>query len=60
MMVDGFFIVCLQSYLKHTKPLVLEEDFVVLWRCDYGIQCRIPNRWIQIRTIICHNYLKLS
>jgi hypothetical protein len=43
--VDGFFVVRLQSYLKHAKPLVLEEDFVLLWRCDYGIQCRIPSGW---------------
>ena len=30
MMVDGFFVVRLQSYLKHAKPLVFEEHFVVL------------------------------
>jgi len=41
-MVDGFFVVWLQSYFKHTKLPVFEEDFVVLWRCNYGIQCRIP------------------
>ena len=46
MMVDGFFVIWLQSYLKHAKPLVLEEYFVVFWRCDYGVQCRIPSRWI--------------
>ena len=32
MMVDGFFVVWLQSYVKHTKALALEEDFVMLWR----------------------------
>lgn len=35
-MVDGFFVVRFQSYLKHAEPLVLKEDFIVLWRCDYG------------------------
>ena len=30
MMVDGFFVVWLQSYVKHTMALALEEDFVVL------------------------------
>ena len=34
MMVDGFFVVWLQSYVKHTKALALEEDFVMLWVCD--------------------------
>jgi hypothetical protein len=38
MMVDGFFVVWLQSYLKHANPLALEEDFVVLWCCDHGVQ----------------------
>ena len=28
MMVDGFFVVWLQSYVKHTKALALEKDFV--------------------------------
>jgi hypothetical protein len=46
MMVDGFFVVWLQSYVKHTKPLVLEEDFVVLWRSDHSVQRRVPSRWI--------------
>ena len=46
MMMDGFFVVCLQSYLKYAKPLVLEEDFVMLWGCDYGVQRRIPSRWM--------------
>jgi hypothetical protein len=23
-------------YVKHTKALALEEDFVMLWRCDHG------------------------
>ena len=32
MMVDGFFVVWLQSYVKHTKALALKEDFVMLWR----------------------------
>jgi hypothetical protein len=44
-MVDGFFVVMFQGYLKHAQPLVFKEDFVVLWRCDYGIQCRVPSRW---------------
>jgi hypothetical protein len=57
MMVDGFFVVWLQSYFKHAKPFVLEEGFVVLWRSDYGVQCRIPSKCIYIRTIICHDYL---
>ena len=56
MMVDGFFVVRLQSYLKHAKPLALKEDFVVLWRCDHGVQCRIPTGGVQIRTIICPGF----
>jgi hypothetical protein len=24
---------------------VFEEDFVVFWGCNYGIQCRIPGGW---------------
>jgi hypothetical protein len=40
MMVDGFFVVRLQGYLKHAKPLILEEDIVVFWRCDHGVQRR--------------------
>jgi len=31
MMMDGLFVVRLQGYLKHSKPLVLEDDLVVLW-----------------------------
>jgi hypothetical protein len=46
MMVDGFFVVWLQSYFKHPKALALEEDFVMFWRCDHGVQCRIPSRWM--------------
>ena len=46
MMVDGFFVICLRSHLEHTQSLVLKEDFVMLWRCDHGVQCRIPTRWI--------------
>src|SRR5215469_6853443 len=34
MMVDGFFVVWLQSHLQHAQPLVLKEDFVMLWRCE--------------------------
>src|SRR6476660_432647 len=45
-MVDGFLVVRLQSYLKDAKPLVFEKDLVVLWRCDYGVQRRIPSRWM--------------
>ena len=41
-------------YLEHAKPLVLEDDFVVLWSRYHRIQCRIPSRWIQIRTMIGH------
>jgi len=36
MMMDGFFVVCLQSYFQHVHPHVLKEDFVILWRCDHG------------------------
>src|SRR6516165_4856629 len=46
MMVDGFFVVWLQSHLQHTQPLVFKEDFVMLWRRDHGVQCWIPTRWI--------------
>ena len=46
MMMDGFFVVWLQGYVKHTKTLAFEEDFAVLWVCDYGVQCRIPGRWM--------------
>ena len=28
------------------KALALEEDFVMLWGCDHGVQCRIPSRWM--------------
>jgi hypothetical protein len=52
-MVDGFFIVWLQSYFKHAKLPIFEEDFVMFWRCNYGIQCRIPSSWIQFRRIFC-------
>jgi|SRR6516225_2927023 hypothetical protein len=37
MMMDGFFVVWLQNYFKHAKPSVLEKNFMVLWRCSYGI-----------------------
>jgi len=37
--------------LKHTKVLVLEEHFVVLWRGSHSVQCRVPSRWI------CHDPL---
>jgi hypothetical protein len=30
MMMDELFVVRLQRYLKHSKPLVLEDDFVAL------------------------------
>ena len=53
-MMDGLFVVWLQGYFKDAKPLVLEEDFVVLWSRYHGIQCWIPGRWIQIRTVIDH------
>ena len=54
MMVDGFFVVWLQSYVKHMKPLVLEEDFVARCCCDHSAQCRFPSRWI------CHNALTFT
>jgi hypothetical protein len=54
MMVDGFFVVWLQNYVKHTQAFVLEEDFVVLWRGDHSVQRRVPSRWI------CHNALLLQ
>src|SRR6516164_4502387 len=54
MMMDGLFVVWLQGYLKHAKALVLEDDFVVLWSRRHRIQCWIPSRWIQIRTVIRH------
>ena len=38
MMMDGLFIVWLQGYLKHAKPLVLEDDFVVLWSRHHRIE----------------------
>src|SRR5271165_1953237 len=46
MMVDGFFVVWLQGYLKHTKTLAFEENFVVFWVCDHGVQCLVivPDR----------------
>jgi hypothetical protein len=49
----------LQGYLKHAKALVLENDFVVFWS-HHCIQCWIPSRWIQIRTIIRHVTLASS
>src|SRR5215469_6695217 len=54
MMMDGLFVVGLQGYLEHAKPLVLEDNFVVLWSRYHRIQCWIPSRWIQIRTMIGH------
>jgi hypothetical protein len=60
MMMDRFFVVWLQRYLKNTQPVVLEKDFMVLRRCDYGIPCRIPGRWMQIRTIIQSCYLVIE
>src|SRR5262249_48423948 len=60
MMMDGLFVVGLQGYLEHAKPLVLEDDFVVLWSRYHRIQCWIPSRWIQIRTMIGHVTLPSS
>jgi hypothetical protein len=37
MMMDGLFVVWLQGYLKHAKPLVLEDDFVVVWSRHHRI-----------------------
>src|SRR5215831_2941489 len=54
MMMNRLFVVWLQGYLKHAKALVLEDDFVVLRSRRHRIQCWIPSRWIQIRTIIRH------
>src|SRR3974377_117746 len=54
MMMDGLFVVWLQGYLKHAKALILEDDFVVSRSRHHGIQCWIPSRWIQIRTVIGH------
>jgi hypothetical protein len=54
MMMDRLFVVWLQSYLEDAKTLVLENDFVVLRSHNYGIECRIPSRWIQVRAVIGH------
>src|SRR5262249_41216677 len=60
MMMEGFFVVWFQGYLKHAKALVLEDDFVVLWSRHHRIQCLIPCRWIQIHTVIRHVILASS
>src|SRR5215467_5782836 len=60
MMMNRLFVVWLQGYLKHAKALVLEDDFVVLRSRHHRIQCWIPSRWIQIRTIIRHVTLASS
>ena len=60
MMMDGLLVVWLQGYLKHAKALVLENDFVVLWSRRHRIQCWIPGRWIQVRSVICYVTLASS
>src|SRR6516225_6907720 len=60
MMMNRLFVVWLQGYLKHAKALVLEDDFVVLRSRRHRIQCWIPSRWIQIRTVIRHVTLASS
>ncbi len=54
MMMDRLFVVWLQSYFEDAKPLVFENDFVVLRSRHHGIECRIPSRWIQVRAVIGH------
>src|SRR5215203_3928810 len=42
MMMDGLFVTRLQGDLKHSEPLILKDDLVVLRSSHNGIKCRIP------------------
>src|SRR5262249_9563978 len=54
MMMEAPFSVELHAYLDPATPRVLEDNFVLLWRRYDPIQCWIPSRWIQIRSMIGH------
>src|ERR1700688_5024036 len=56
-MMDRLLVVPLERDLENAEPLVFEKDFVLFRRRGYGVQRRIPARWVRVRTIGCHESL---